>query len=143
LLVKPIRPNILSAILLLAPFLLGGCKNFGISLSELARQVTPTINALLEAGKKNDLAAGLKTFASGSQTESDLKTLFASRRDVFDAFTPLKAEDASYSSVAGGGFAASTQLEAKVPNVPGVSLRAVVVDQGDWKLQTFEFFKTP
>jgi hypothetical protein len=123
--------------------LLNGCRNFGISLSELARQATPTINVLLEAGKKNDLPAGLQTFASGSQNETAPRSLFASRRDVFDAFTPLKAEDASYSSVSGGGFAPFTTLEAKVPNVPGVSLRAEVVDQNGWKLQKFEFFKTP
>jgi hypothetical protein len=130
--------------LLIAPLLLlNGCRNFGISLSELARQVTPTINALLEAGKNNDLPAGLQTFASGSQNETALKSLFASRRDVFDAFTPLKAEDASYSSVSGGGFAPFTTLEAKVPNVPGVSLRAEVVDHNGWTLQKFEFFKTP
>jgi hypothetical protein len=129
---------------LIAPLLLlNGCRSLGISLSELARQVTPTINALLEAGKNNDLPAGLQTFATGSQTETTLKSLFASRRDVFDAFTPLKAEDASYSSISGGGFALFTTLEAKVPNVPGVSLRAEVVDQGNWKLQKFEFFKTP
>jgi hypothetical protein len=129
---------------LIAPLLLlNGCRSLGISLSELARQVTPTINALLEAGKNNDLPSGLKTFTSASQNETTLKALFASRRDVFDAFTALKAEDASYSSVSGGGFAPSTTLEAKVPNVPGVSLRAEVVDQGDWKLQKFEFFKTP
>ena len=86
---------------LIAPLLLNGCRNFGISLSELARQVTPTINALLEAGKNNDLPAGLQTFASASQNETALKTLFASRRDVFDGFTALKAEDTSYSSVSG------------------------------------------
>jgi hypothetical protein len=130
--------------LLIAPLLLlNGCRNFGISLSELARQVTPTINALLEAGKKNDLPAGLQTFALVSQNETALKALFASRRDVFDSFTALKAEDASYSSLSGGGFAPFTTLEAKVPNVPGVSLRAEVVDQNGWKLQKFEFFKTP
>jgi hypothetical protein len=136
--------RLLSIAALVVPvLLLNGCRNFGISLSELARQVTPTINALLEAGKNNDLPAGLKTFASGSQNETTLKALFTSRRDVFDAFTPLKAEDASYSSISGGGFALFTTLEAKVPNVPGVSLRAEVVDQSDWKLQKFEFFKTP
>ena len=69
--------------------------------------------------------------------------MFTGRRDVFDAFTPLKAEDASYSSISGGGFAAFTTLEATVPSVPGVSLRAEVVDQNGWKLQKFEFFKTP
>ena len=129
--------------LLIAPLLLGGCRNFGISLSELARQVTPTINAFLEAGKKNDLPAGLQRFTPVSQNEGNLKSLFANRRDVFDAFTPLKAEDSSYSSVSGGGLAAFTTLESRVPNVPGVSLRAEVVDQGEWKLQKFEFFKTP
>ena len=130
--------------LLIAPvLLLNGCRNFGISLFELARRATPTINALLEAGKNNDLPAGLKTFASGSQNETALKALFASRRDVFDAFTPLEVKDSSYSSASGGGFALFTTLEAKVPNVPGMSLRAEVVDQGNWKLQKFEFFKTP
>jgi hypothetical protein len=129
---------------LIAPLLLlNGCRTFGISLSELARQATLTINALLEAGKNNDLPAGLQTFATGSQNETALKALFASRRDVFDAFAPLEAEDSSYSSASGGGFALFTTLEAKVPNVLGVSLRAEVVDQGNWKLQKFEFFKTP
>ena len=129
--------------ILIAPLLLGGCRNFGISLSELARQVTPTINAFLVAGKNNDLPAGLQSFTSASQNEGNLKSLFTGRRDVFDAFTPLKAEDSSFSSLSGGGLAAFTTLEAKVPNVPGVSLRAEVVDQGQWKLQKFEFFKTP
>ena len=134
---------LLTALLIAPLLLLNGCRNFGISLSELARQVTPTINALLEAGKKNDLPAGLQSFTPASQNESGLKSLFASRRDVFDAFTPLKVEDSSYSSISGGGFAPFTTLEAKVPNVPGVSLRAEVVDQNGWRLQKFEFFKTP
>lgn len=140
-------------ILLIAPtFFLGGCKMgggnaSGISLSQTARQATPTINALLEAGKKDDVTAALQTFTPASRNESNLKSLFASRRDVFDAFTPVPAEDSSYSSIGGGSFfdfgAALTRLEAKIPNVPGVSLRAEVVDQGGWKLQKFEFFKTP
>jgi hypothetical protein len=132
--------------------LLSGCKvsagnATGISLSETARRATPTINALLEAGKKNDVNAAPQMFTPASQNESNLKSLFASRRDVFDAFTPIPAEDSSYSSVGGGGFfdfaAMLTRLEAKVPNVPGVSLRAEVVEQNGWKLQKFEFFKTP
>jgi hypothetical protein len=114
-----------------------------ISLSETARRATPTIHALLEAGKKNDVSAALQTFMPASQNESNLKSLLVSRRDVFDTVRPLKAEDASYPSVSGGGFAPFTRLEAKVPNVPGVSLRAKVVDQTGWKLQKFEFFKTP
>ena len=131
------------ALLIASLPLLNGCRNFGISLSELARQVTPTINGLLEAGKKNDFPAALQTFTPASQNESNLKSLFSSRRDVFDAFTPLKAEDTSYSSISGGGFAPFTTLEAKIPNVAGASLRAEVVDQNGWKLQKLKFFKTP
>jgi hypothetical protein len=145
--------KLLFLLLLIAPtFLLGGCKMgggnaSGISLSETARRATPTINALPEAGQRNDLTAALQTFTPASQNESTLKSLFAARRDVFDAFTPIPAEDSSYSSVGVGGFldfgAVLTRLEAKVPNVPGVSLRAEVVDQNGWKLQKFEFFNTP
>ena len=139
-------------VLLIAPTLLSGCKesganSSGISLSETARRATPTINALLEAGKKNDVTAALQSFTPAAQNEGNLKSLFASRRDVFDAFTPIPAEDSSYSSVGGGSFfdfgLVLTRLEAKVPNVPGVSFRAEVVEQNGWKLQKFEFFKTP
>jgi hypothetical protein len=140
-------------VLLIAPtLLLSGCKvssgnAAGISLSETARRATPTINALLEAGKKNDVNAALQTFTPTSRNEGSLKALFTSRRDVFDAFTPVPAEDSSYSSIGGGSFfdfgAVLTRLEAKVPNVPGVSFRAEVVEQNGWKLQKFEFFNTP
>jgi hypothetical protein len=126
---------------LTAMLLLGGCT-IGRSLSQIAREATPTINALLTAGKNNDVSAGLQTFTGSSQSESTLKALFNSRRDVFDNFTPLRAEDASYSSISGGFLGASAQFEARIPNVAGVSLRANVVDQNGWKLSSIEFFKT-
>ena len=145
------RPLFLIAALIAPALLLGACKfggnPSGISLSETARRATPTINALLEAGKRNDVAAGLATFIPASQNENDLKSLFTSRRDVFDAFTPVAAEDSSYSSIGGGSFfdfgAALTRLEARVPNVSGVSFRAEVVFENGWKLQKFQFFKSP
>lgn len=145
------KPLFLITVLIVPAIFLNSCKfggsASGISLSETARRATPTINALLEAGRKNDVTAALQTFTPASQNESNLKTLFASRRDVFEAFTPVPAEDSSYSSIGGGSFfdfgAALTRLEAKVPNVSGVSFRAEVVNQNGWKLQKFQFFKTP
>ena len=142
--------RITSGTLLLALTLLSsGCmrsQGGNPSLSEAATLATPTLNAFLEAGKKNDMAAGLKTFRTNAQNEAALKTLFSSRRDVFNPFTPLKAVDASYSSISGGGFwifTAGWTLEAKVPNVKGVSVRYDVVDEGGWKLTKLEFFSTP
>ena len=111
--------------------------------SQIAREATPSINALLEAGKKNDLTAGLKVFSPAAQHEASLKTLFTVRRDVFGAFTPLPAQDSSYSSISGVFLGNSARLEAKIPNVPGVSLRADVVDMNGWKLEKFEFFESP
>ena len=111
--------------------------------SQIAREATPTINALLEAGQKNDSIAGLKTFSPAAQNEASLKTLFATRRDVFDGFTPLPPQDSSYSSISGVFLGNSARLEAKIPGVPSVSLRADVVDMNGWKLEKLEFFKTP
>jgi len=125
----------------------GSGKPSNISLSEIARQATPTLNALLEAGKKNDVAAGLQTFRASAQNEGALKSLFSSRRDVFNTFMPIPAADSSYSSIGGGSFwegkADWTRLEAKVPNVVGVSVRADVVNDNGWKLVKLEFFSTP
>jgi hypothetical protein len=118
----------------------------GTSLSEAATLATPTLNAFLEAGKKNDVTAGLLTFRGNARDEAALKTLFSSRRDVFAAATPLKAEDASYTSISGGGFwifTAGWTFEAKVPNVKGVSVRYDVVNEGGWQLTKLEFFPTP
>ncbi len=111
--------------------------------SQIAREATPTINALLEAGRKNDLIAGLKTFSPTVQNEVNLKSLFSARRDVFEGFTPLQAQDSSYSSISGVFLGNSAHLEARIPNVPNVSLRADVVDLNGWKLDKLEFFQTP
>ena len=119
------RPVIIFAIALTLP--LNACSLIR-SGSQIAREATPTINALLEAGKNNDLIAGLKTFAPAAQNEANLKSLFSARRDVFEGFTPLPAQDSSYSSISGVFLGNSAHLEARIPNVPGVSLRADVVD---------------
>ena len=70
------RPLFLISVLIAPALFLNGCKFGGnassISLSETARRATPTINALLEAGKKNDVIAALQTFTPASQNESDL-----------------------------------------------------------------------
>ena len=111
--------------------------------SQIAREATPTINALLEAGKNNNPIAGLKTFSPAAQNEANLKSLFSARRDVFEGFTPLSPKDSSYSSISGVFLGNSAHLEAKIPGVPGVSFRADVVDLNGWKLDKLEFFKTP
>ncbi|WP_293909141.1 hypothetical protein [Deinococcus sp.] len=120
----------------------------GLSLSQIAARSTPTINALLEAGRRGDIQAALATFVPGKGSEAALKTLFATRKEVFARFSPLRAADSSYSSVQGGSFfddlfRGGTQLEARVPGVDGVSLRAKVVNRGGWKLTAFEFYSTP
>jgi hypothetical protein len=132
--------------LLIAGLLLSGCS--GPSLSTIAAEATLTINALLDAGQRGDVSAGLATFAPGKGDEAALKTLFATRKEVFARLTPLRAADSSYSSVQGGSafddlFRGGTRLEARVPGVGGVSLRAKVVNRGGWKLTAFEFFGTP
>jgi hypothetical protein len=127
--------------------LLSSCAA-GQSLGQIAARATPTINALLEAGRRGDVQAALATFVPGKGNEAALKALFASRKEVFARFTPLRAADSSFSSMQGGSafddlFRGGTQLEARVPGVNGVSLRAKVVNQGGWKLTSFEFFNTP
>lgn len=125
--------------------LLSSCA---VNLSQIATGATPTINALLEAGRQGDTQAALATFAPGTVNEATLKTLFASRKEVFARATPLRAEDASYSSIQGGStfddlFRGGTQLEARIPGVDGVSLRARVINKGGWKLTSFEVLNTP
>jgi hypothetical protein len=133
----------LIAVLALALTFLDGCIPIR-SGSQIAEEATPTINALLEAGKRNDLEAGLGTYTSETRNADTLKSLFASRRDVFDAFTPIRAKDSSYAAVIGRDlFGDAALVEARIPGVPGVSLRAEVVKRGNWQIKQLEFFKTP
>ena len=134
------KPVIVFAIALTMP--LNACSLIR-DASQIAREATPTINALLEAGKNNNLIAGLKTFSPAAQNEANLKSLFSARRDVFEGFTPLPAQDSSYSSISGVLLGNSARLEAKIPSVPAISFRADVVDLNGWKLEKLEFFKTP
>lgn len=118
----------------------------GRPLYVIAAEATPSINELLAAGKANDVAAGLKAFATGARNEATLKTLFAADREVWTAAQPLLAKDSSYSSVSGGSAflpGTPTHVEARVPGVPGRSLRADIVDDGGWKIRKFEFFRSP
>jgi hypothetical protein len=131
------------AVLALLMVFLSGCALIR-SGSQIAEEATPTINALLEAGKRNDLEAGLNTYATETRNAEALKTLFASRRDVFDAFTPIRAKDSSYSAVIGRDlFGDAALVEARIPGVPGVSLKAEVLKRGNWQIKQLEFFKTP
>jgi hypothetical protein len=120
------------AALALALMFLSGCIPIR-SGSQIAEEATPTINALLEAGKRNDLEAGLAAYTAETRNADSLKTLFASRRDVFDAFTPIRAKDSSYSAVIGRDLFGDAALdECRIPGVIGVSLRAEVVKRGNW-----------
>jgi hypothetical protein len=132
--------------LLIVCTLVSGCS--GPNLSEIATAATQTLNALLDAGRRGDVGAALQTFAPGRGNEAALKTLFSTRKEVFSRATPIRASDSSYSSVQGGSafddlFRGGTQLEARVPGVEGVSLRARVINQSGWKLTAFELFNTP
>ncbi len=109
------------------------------SNAQIAREATPTINALLAAGKANDASAAVKAFTPWAQNQDELINLFAVRREVFQVHQPLPLDETGYTSITVTDyFGNAARLVGPVPGAPGVVFGADMVNDRGWRLTRFE-----
>lgn len=105
----------------------------------LIDDVQKPVTAFMEAGKNNDVQAGLSLFTAGSGvTEGDIEALF-SNRDFFEDYTSISLNGASANAETGKQTNAT--ITGKVTYTDGSTkdFDAVLDYDTDWKLNGFHF----